>query len=178
MRRTLRALAVVAATSTLVLAGTAADAAPPAGHGKGHVKVHGPAGSAEGAKGGAASLVAKLVAQAERALDRAVSPSRTAALSVDSVAALQANVAADKALLATYTTRAELAGFRTVNYVLAVNVVRNAEALLVSVDPTSPQAADLTAVVEQALTVTATTPKSDLVALFAALEAAEAGLTA
>lgn len=140
--------------------------------------MHGPAGTAKGAKGGAASLVAKLVAQADRALDRAVSASRTAALSVDSVAALQANVAADKALLATYTTRAEFAGFRTVNYVLAVNVVRNAEALLVSVDPTSPQAADLTAVVEQALTVTATTPKSDLVALFAALEAAEAGLTA
>lgn len=156
MRRPLRVLAAVAVATTVLLgAGPAAVAAP--GHGTGHVKVH------VAAKGGAKSggLVAKLVAKAERALDRAVRPSRTARLSAESVAALQANVDADKALLATYTTREELAGFRTVNYVLVVNVLRQAEAT------------GLDDVVAEALTVTATTPKADVTALLGALESVE-----
>jgi hypothetical protein len=173
MRSVLRALAVAAVTSTVVLAGTVADAAPPAG--KGNVKVHGPAAKGvKSAKGGAksAALVAKLVAQAERALDRAVAPTRTVALTADSVAALQANVEADRALLATYTSRTELAGFRAVNYVLVVNVVREAEALLATTDPASSQGSALPAVVDAALTVTATTPKADVTALLEALEVA------
>jgi hypothetical protein len=170
MRSVLRGLAVAAVTSTVLVTGTTAEAAPPAG--KGSVKVHGPA--AKGAKGGAksAALLAKLVAQAGRALDRAVAPSRTGALTADSLAALQANVEADRALLATYTSRTELAGFRTVNYVHVVNVLREAEALLATLDPASAQSADLATLVGEALAVTATTPRSDVTALLDALEGA------
>jgi len=134
-------VAALLATFAVVTVGVqTADAAPPADHGT--------------------KQLAKQVAKAERALDRALKTQRTKSLSAETVAALQASAEDDKELLATYTTREELKGFRTVNYVLVVNVLRKAEKL------------GLTDVVTQALTVTATSSKADVRAVRAAFEAA------
>ena len=115
---------------------------------------------------------AKQVAKAERALDRAVKPQRTKRLSADTLAALQANVDADKELLATYTTREQLKGFRTVNYVIVVNVLRKAEKRLADPEFVALSGTALQSVVAQGLTVTATSSKADVRALRAALEKA------
>ena len=115
---------------------------------------------------------AKQVAKAERALDRAVKPQRTKRLSADTLAALQANVDADKDLLATYTSREQLKGFRTVNYVIVVNVLRKAEKRLGDVEIAATSGPALQAVVATGLTVTATSSKADVRALRAALEKA------
>lgn len=116
--------------------------------------------------------VAKQVAKAERALDRAVKPQRTKRLTAETLAGLQANVAADKELLGTYTTREELEGFRTVNYVIVVNVLRKAEKQLADTEVAAAAAPALQGVVSTGLTVTATSSKADVRALRAALEAA------
>lgn len=115
---------------------------------------------------------AKQVAKAERALDRAVKPQRTKRLSADTLAALQANVDADKELLATYTNREQLKGFRTVNYVIVVNVLRKAEKRLADPEFVALSGTALQSVVAQGLTVTATSSKADVRALRAALEKA------
>ena len=115
---------------------------------------------------------AKQVAKAERALDRAVKPQRTKRLSADTLAALQANVDADKELLATYTNREQLKGFRTVNYVIVVNVLRKAEKRLADPEFVALSGTALQSVVAQGLTVTATSSKADVRALRAALEMA------
>ena len=83
-----------------------------------------------------------------------------------------ANVDADKELLGTYTTRTELRGFRTVNYVIVVNVLRKAEKQLADAEVAAVAAPSLQGVVATGLTVTATSPKADVRALRAALEAA------
>ena len=144
----------VVATLAAVTVGTppGAQAAPPAKHAGKHF--------------------AKQVAKAERALDRAVKPQRTKRLSADTRAALQANVDADKELLATYTTREQLKGFRTVNYVIVVNVLRKAEKRLADPEFVALSGTALQSVVAQGLTVTATSSKADVRALRAALEKA------
>lgn len=144
----------VVATLAAVTVGTppGAQAAPPAKHAGKHF--------------------AKQVAKAERALDRAVKPQRTKRLSADTLAALQANVDADKELLATYTNREQLKGFRTVNYVIVVNVLRKAEKRLADPEFVALSGTALQSVVAQGLTVTATSSKADVRALRAALEKA------
>lgn len=146
-------VAALFATLALVTVGVkTADAAPPADHGT--------------------KQLAKRVAKAERALDRAVKPQRTKRLAPETLTALQANVDVDKELLATYTTREELKGFRTVNYVVVVNILRKAEKQLVDTELAATAGPALQSVVAAGLTVTATSPKSDVRALRAALEAA------
>jgi hypothetical protein len=147
----LRALTsvLVAVLATVAAVGVpGAQAAPPADH------------------------VTKQVAKADRALDRAVKPQRTKRLTAGTVAALQANVDADKELLGTYTTREELKGFRTVNYVIVVNVLRKAEKQLADAAVEAAAATALQSVVTSGLDVTATSTKADVRALRAALEAA------
>jgi hypothetical protein len=152
--RTLASVVVaVVATVAAVAAGMpGAQAAPPADHVSKHV--------------------AKQVAKAERALDRAVKPQRTKRLAAETLAALQANVDADKELLGTFATREELKGFRTVNYVIVVNVLRKAEKQLADTEVAAVAAPALQGVVATGLTVTATSSKADVRALRAALEAA------
>jgi hypothetical protein len=86
------------------------------------------------------------------ALDRAVKPSRIGELSASTQAALQENVAADKAELDVVRTtaasthdsaqlrqaRKEIKKVRAVNYVLVVNVLRKTERLLARATPGSP----------------------------------------
>ena len=146
-------VAALLATFAVVTVGVnTADAAPPADHGT--------------------KQLAKQVARAERALDRALKTQRTRSLSAESVAALQANAEGDKELLATYTTPEELKGFRTVNYVLVVNVLRKAEKRLADAEVAATAGPALQSVVATGLTVTATSSKADVRALRAALEAA------
>jgi hypothetical protein len=145
-------VAVVATAATVAVGMPGAQAAPPAKHAGKHF--------------------AKQVAKAERALDRAVKPQRTKRLSAETLAALQANVDADKDLLATYTTRQQLKGFRTVNYVIVVNVLRKAEKRLADPEVAALSGTALQGVVATGLTVTATSSKADVRALRAALEKA------
>lgn len=145
-------VAVVATLAAVTVGTPGAQAAPQAKHAGKHF--------------------AKQVAKAERALDRAVKPQRTKRLSADTLAALQANVDADKELLATYTTREQLKGFRTVNYVIVVNVLRKAEKRLADPEFVALSGTALQSVVAQGLTVTATSSKADVRALRAALEKA------
>jgi hypothetical protein len=145
-------VALVATLAAVAVSTPDAQAAPPAKHAGKHF--------------------AKQVKKAERALDRAVKPQRTKRLSADTLAALQANVDADKELLATYTAREQLKGFRAVNYVIVVNVLRKAEKRLGDVEIAATSGPALQAVVATGLTVTATSSKADVRALRAALEKA------
>lgn len=183
MRLSLRALgAVVAAALTLTV--PAAEAAPHAGHGHGQVKQEGHAKAVAGQK-----QILKDVAKAERALDRALKPSRTGMLTPETLAALLANADADRAALGDVAAaaqaadgsadlaqaRKDLKAVRTVNYVLVVNILRTAERRLAEVDAASVEASLLDAVVAKARTVTATSPKSLLRELRDELDAADPG---
>lgn len=145
-------VAVVASVAAVAVGTPGAQAAPPAKHAGKHF--------------------AKQVAKAERALDRAVKPQRTKRLSAETRAALQANVDADKDLLATYTSREQLKGFRTVNYVIVVNVLRKAERRMADPEVAAVSGTALQGVVATGLTVTATSSKADVRALRSALEKA------
>lgn len=177
MRLSLRVLGAVVAAA-LTLTAPVAQAAPGGGHGHGHAKqTKAPAGQKQ---------LLKDVAKAESALDRALKPSRTGMLTPETLAALQANADADKAALAEVATAAQLAdgstdlkqarkdlkALRTENYVLVVNVLRKAERLIAEADPAATDVSALDAVVANALTITASSPKSLLRELRAELEAA------
>lgn len=191
MSRTTRALAAAtaAAALTLTVTGPVAVAAP-TGHAV-SADAKPAAKPAKPAKGKAAAGQRQLLRdldRAVRALDRAVKPSRIAPLSETSQAGLLANIGTEKTglvalratLLAADTTadvrqvRADLRGLRIANYVVAVNQLRQAQALAV-VAAADVEATTLVAsAVTKALTVTAAADKSLLADVRADLNAARA----
>ena len=189
MRIVTRVLTAVVAVG-LVLSAPLAQAAPPSTDA-------GPGSHAKGpkpGKGHGGDPVARAHRQLEheltkmsKALDRAVKPSRIGKLSASTQAALQENVAADKARLDAVRTTAASSGdsaqlkqartdvkkLRAVNYVLVVNVLRKAERLLAEAVPGSAAAVSLAAVVTEALTVDAATDRATFRGLRADLKTAK-----
>ena len=174
MRIVVRVLTVVVALG-LVLSAPLAQAAPSstdAGSGS-HAKGPKPGKGGDPVTRAHRQLEHEL-AKVATALDRAVRPSRIGQLSDSTQAALQENVAADKAKLdAVRTTaassddsaqlrqaRKDVKKLRAVNYVLVVNVLGKAERLLAQAAPGSSAAVALAAVVTEALTVDASTDKA------------------
>lgn len=192
MSRTTRALAAAtaAAALTLTVTGPVAVAAP-AGH-TGSADAKPASKPAKPVKGKSAAVgqrqVLRDLDRAMRALDRAVKSSRIAPLSETTQAGLLANVETEKtglvalrdALVAADSTadvrqvRTDLRGLRIANYVVAVNQLRQAEAL-VDVAAADVEAAALVAsAITKALTVTAAADKSLLAEVRADLNAARA----
>ena len=195
MSRTTRALAAAtaAATLTLIVTGPGAVAAPTGHAVSADAKpASKPAKPAKPVKGKSATVgqrqVMRDLDRAMRALDRAVKSSRIAPLSETTQAGLLANVETEKtglvalrdALVAADSTadvrqvRTDLRGLRIANYVVAVNQLRQAEAL-VDVAAADVEAAALVAsAITKALTVTAAADKSLLAEVRADLNAARA----
>lgn len=192
MSRTTRALAAATAAAALALTVTGpAAVAAPAGHAV-SADAKPASKQAKPVKGKSATVgqrqVLRDLDRAMRALDRAVKSSRIAPLSETTQAGLLANVETEKtglvalrdALVAADSTadvrqvRTDLRGLRIANYVVAVNQLRRAEAL-VDVAAADVEAAALVAsAITKALTVTAAADKSLLADVRADLNAARA----
>ena len=189
MSRTTRALAAAtaAATLTLTVTGPVAVAAP-----TGHAVSADAKPASKPVKGKSATVgqrqVMRDLDRAMRALDRAVKPSRITPLSETAQAGLLANVETEKtglvalrdALVAADSTadvrqvRTDLRDLRIANYVVAVNQLRQAEAL-VEVAAADVEATALVAsAITKALTVTAAADKALLADVRADLNAARA----
>ena len=192
MSRTTRALAAATAAAALALTvtGPVAVAAPPGHAVSADAK---PASKpAKPVKGKSATVgqrqVMRDLDRAMRALDRAVKPSRISPLSDATQAGLLANVETEKtglvalrdALVAADDTadvravRTDLRGLRIANYVVAVNQLRQAEALTVVAAADAQATALVASAISKALTVTAAADKSLLADVRADLDAARA----
>lgn len=197
MSRTARALAATAVAAALVLTGQAAQSAAsarPVSAGSepdSAVKTK-PVKSAKGDANLQLAL-ARDIARRGSALDRAVAPARIGVLSAESQSVLLANVALDKADLAVLAdttaadpraARKDLRSYRVTNFVIVVNLLRQAEALapaaaeLSLTDPTAGALAVelLSNTVSAAWGITATSPHADLVAARTLLHDARATL--
>ena len=192
MSRTTRALAAATAAAALALTVTGPVAvAAPAGHA---VSADAKPASkpAKPVKGKSATVgqrqVMRDLDRAMRALDRAVKPSRISPLSDATQAGLLANVETEKtglvalrdALVAADDTadvravRTDLRDLRIANYVVAVNQLRQAEALTVVAAADAQATALVASAISKALTVTAAADKSLLADVRADLDAARA----
>lgn len=189
MNRSARVLAAVVTAATLTLAGpglqTAASAKP-------HTHVaHVKGGHAALAKGDVAKVL-RDIARTSKALDRSVRDNRVGTLADDVLAAVLANVEADKAALAELATavsapdstvdasqvRRDLRQLRPENYVLSVNVLRKAARVAAAATDNAEATALVDSAVATALTVTASSPKSLVRDARADLAAAQALLDA
>jgi HSP90 family molecular chaperone len=111
----------------------------------------------------------RLVKRTDRALARAVKETRVSELAViggkDTKAAVIENVNADRAAVAAATSAAQVKQYRAVNYLLAVNVLRQAAEVQVESDALGGNAevdALVASAVEKALAVTALSPREKI----------------
>ena len=139
---------------------------------------HGNAGQAQG-------QFDRLIERTDRALARAIKETRVSKLAViggnDTKAAVIANVNADRAELAAATAVEQVKQYRPVNYVLVVNVLRQAAKVQTESDALGGDAevdALVGSAVEKALAVTALTPRDSIKSARADLAAARGVLEA
>ena len=170
MHRTARTARTVAATLTAAVAFgiTAPVAVAAPDNGPSVVKVN-KSKAAEKKAAQAQRQFDRLVERTDRALVRAIKETRVSHLAVvgghDTKSAVIANVNADRAAVAAATTAAEVKQYRAVNYILVVNVLRQAAEVQAESDALGGNAevdALVTSAVEKALAVTALSPKSDI----------------
>jgi Spy/CpxP family protein refolding chaperone len=122
----------------------------------------------------------RLVERTDRALARAIKDTRVSKLAViggkDTKATVIENVNADRAAVAAATTTAQVRQYRAVNYVLVVNVLRQAAEVQAESDALGGNAevdALVGSAVEKALAVTALSPRSEIKSARADLSAAK-----
>lgn len=122
----------------------------------------------------------RLVERTDRALARAINETRVSQLAViggkDTKATVIENVNADRAGVAAATTAAQVKQYRAVNYVLVVNVLRQAAEVQAESDALGGNAevdALVGSAVEKALAVTALSPRDEIKSARADLAAAK-----
>jgi Spy/CpxP family protein refolding chaperone len=122
----------------------------------------------------------RLVERTDRALVRAIKETRVSRLAVvggkDTKAAVIANVNADRAGVDAATTAGQVKQYRAVNYVLVVNVLRQAAEVQAESDALGGNAevdALVASAVEKALAVTALSPRDEIKSARADLAAAK-----
>ena len=197
MSHTARRLVAAALSAVVVAAPVAlaesAQAAPKASHGK-PAKPGKPAKTSKPGKppkpapqNPQAKQLAKDVAVKDAFLAKVAASARTAALPDDLESAVRANIDTDRAALAALATatdtraaRASVQALRVENYVLVVGVLEEAvelqEEAATAADPEA--AAYVQSAIDTVLSVTASSPKSELQAAKADLEAAQEELDA
>jgi hypothetical protein len=188
LSRALLAATTVAAVTVTGASFQTALAAPPSGaHGGGQAAHGGGHGKADLAKSDVRKVL-RDIDRVTRRLDHAVRASRIDGLAQETQDALLANVEADQAALtelaatvsaADDTTdlrqaRRDVRALRVENYVLAVNVLRQAARVGEAADGNGEATALLASAVEKALAVTAESTKADVKAARADLVAAKA----
>lgn len=183
MNRSTRTLAAgVAAAVSFGLVAPAASAAPverPAHTKVVKIKQEQKVKAAEKKAAQAQRRFERLVSRTDRALARAIKETRVSRLAVlggkDTKATVIDNVNADRAGLAAATETAQVTQFRAVNYVLVVNVLRQAAEIQTGSDALGGNAeveALVGSAVEKALAVTALSPRSQITSARADLAAA------
>ncbi|MDP3969315.1 MAG: hypothetical protein Q8Q02_13680 [Nocardioides sp.] len=122
----------------------------------------------------------RLVKRTDRALVRAIKETRVSRLAViggrDTKSALIDNVRTDRAAVAAATTAAEVKQYRAVKYILVVNVLRQAAQVQKESNALGGNAevdALVASAVEQAIAVTALSPRSEIRSARADLSAAK-----
>jgi hypothetical protein len=190
VNRLSRALVAAATATAVSLVGASVEAAiakPPASHGGGQAAHAGGHGKADVAKSDVRKVL-RDIDRVTRRLDQAVRASRIDGLAQETQDALLANVEADKGVLAELAAtvsaadgttdlrqaRRDVRALRVENYVLAVNVLRQAARVGEAADGNAEATALLGSAVEKALAVTAESVKADVKAARADLVAAKA----
>jgi hypothetical protein len=190
VNRLSRALVAATTVTAVCLVGASVEAAvakPHASHGGGQAAHAGGHGKADVAKSDVRKAL-RDIDRVTRRLDQAVRASRIDGLAQETQDALLANVEADKVVLtglaatasaADDTTdlsqvRRDVRALRVENYVLVVNVLRQAARTGEAADGNAEAAALVASAVEKALAVTAKSTKADVKAARADLVAAKA----
>lgn len=186
MNRTARTLAAVATTAALALTGQAVQSAASAkpDHAGGQAK----GGQAKGVAPDGSASVLRAIDRAGTALDRTMRENRIGTLAEEIQALLHANVESDKLTLTGLASsvtaadstvdlrqvRRDVQQLRPENYVLSVNVLRQAARVAEAAAGNADVTARVDSAVVTALTVTASSPKSLVREARAALAEAQA----